>query len=547
MNLFGADVRGMDVEIFLVTARHLFPALAILWLAVLVRVRRASWLLLGVLLANAYVWLETNWPLQRLYALGPSNDRLNNVAMVQAVAAGGSPLYTAQVGHMQFEPLWSVLMAGLSGFDTERLLVLYAWMPLVMAAGTALSLLFALRPWSPWERAVVAGTATLLLSDPLDFTSSYRVPWAMTFLLKPNHALGLVVVPWIVRRVATLEGWRDRVVAAALLHLLGWAFVIHMGVFCIGLVAFVAVSAWQRRPDVRKDATDVAAVIGLNLLVVSPYLVMLFVGYGVFQSGPRLEIPPNTAHLLEVTTRTAVLAALGAWGAVVAWRRDRMGRIWAGQVVGALLLWLSYFALHVLQQAKERDDAYYWVRFVLAVCAGIGAWDLAARAAAALPGARGDGRPPWHHPSGGRPRWLSSSFRRPCRTGTTRDRWTSTSRAPSIPFLRRLRSPWRCSSNAATRSACLAGDRAAARWAAALAGFRSADGQGLPLAAGLRRARGRPRPVPGRGRWPGRSRGARRVRGDARPDHPGAAGPPSGDLAGSARATPRPPYARGGR
>jgi hypothetical protein len=472
VNVFGADVSRLDVDLFLTAARQLFPVLAVLWLAALLRVRRAWWLLLGVLLANAYVWLETTWPLQRLYALGPSNDRLNNVAMVQAVAAGGSPLYTAQVGHMQFEPLWSVVMAVLSGFDPGRLLAVYAWMPLVMAAGTALSLYCALRPWSPWERAVVAGTATLLLSDPLDFTSAYRVPWAMTFLLKPNHAVGLVLVPWVVRRIATIQGWRDRVLAALLLHLLGWAFVIHMGAVCVGLAAFVALAVWTRRTDARRDAIDVAWVIGLNLLVVSPYLVMLFVGYGVFQSGPRLEIPPNTAHLLEATTRTALLFALGVHGAVVAYRRDRMGRLWAGQLVGAFVLWLSYFALHLLQQAKERDDAFYWLRFLVAVCAGIGAWDLVTRAAAILPDAARRWSAAWARPEvraaalalvmvpASLPYWYEPR---------TMDVYFTGSLEPVPPA---IAEPVQALLRRRESVGVLAGDRAASRWAAALAGFR---------------------------------------------------------------------------
>jgi hypothetical protein len=168
-------------------------------------------------------------------------------------------------------------------------------------------------------------------------------------------------------------------VVGLLLHLLGWAFVIHMGAFCIGLVTFAVMAARWRRDEARRDGLDVAVVIGVNVLVVSPYLFMLFTGYGVFQHGPRLEIPPASPHLLEATARTAALFALAVWGVIVAWRRDRMGRVWAGQAVGAGLLWMSYYALHFLQQAKERDDTYYWLRVNLAVCAAIGAWNLAAR------------------------------------------------------------------------------------------------------------------------------------------------------------------------
>jgi hypothetical protein len=142
-------------------------------------------------------------------------------------------------------------------------------------------------------------------------------------------------------------------------------------------VAFAVLATLLRPAEARHDGRDVAIVIGVNLLVVSPYLVMLFGGYRVFQSSARMEIPPASPHLLEAITRMAGLTALAAWGLRAAWRRDRMGRVWAGQAVGALLVWLAYYPLSLLQQAKERDDTYYWLRIQLAVAAAIGAWDLA--------------------------------------------------------------------------------------------------------------------------------------------------------------------------
>ena len=397
MNLFGVDVRALDVEAFLAVARHAFPLLALAWLVLVARSRRPSVLLLGVLLANAYAWLETNWPLQRLYALGPSSDRVNNLALCQVVAAGHSPLHTPQVGQMHFEPFWAMVTAIVSGWSPSRLLSIYPFFPAVMACGFALSLYFALRPlttagatsseegaWSGWERALIALFATLLSSTALDHAGPYRVPWAMTFLLKPNHSLGLVLFPWVLRSFAGIRGWRDRLVAGLLLHVLGWAFVIHMGEVCVGLSCFALIALLRRGQDARREAVDVGTVIGINLLVVSPYLVMLFRGYGVLDSGPRLEIPPSSPHLLEALTRTAGLTVLAAWGALIAWRRDRMGRVWASQALGALLVWLAYYPLSLLQQAKERDDTYYWLRIHLAVCAAIGAWDLARRLGARL-------------------------------------------------------------------------------------------------------------------------------------------------------------------
>lgn len=488
MNLFGADVRALDVAAFLAAARALFPLLAVAWLLAMLRVprlRRPAWLLAGVLLANAWAWGETNWPLQRLYALGPSSDRLNNVAMCQGVAAGLSPLQTPQVGHIHFEPFWGMVTAVLSGFSPARLLKLYAFLPLVTVCAFALSLYYGLRPvrgapgepWSGWERALVAGAATLLSSAPLDPDSAYRVPWAMTFLLKPNHAVGLVLLPWVLRAFAGITGWRSRLATGMLLHLMGWAFVIHMGATCIGLVVLVLLGVAARRADARRDAIDVAAVIGINLLVVSPYLILLLLTHGVFQGNPRHQIPLWSPHLLEATARLGFMLPLAVWGGVVAWRRDRLGRAWTAQAVGALVLWLAFYPLSALDQAKERDDVLYWLRFLAAAMAAIGAWDLAVRAARRLavgPGAW-FGSPhriaaalavvalPWAFPYWWNPERMDLYF--------------PGSLAPLPPSVTEP-----AAALAGAREGVVAGDPGAARWIAALTGRRVTLARDFPLA-----------------------------------------------------------------
>ena len=174
---------------------------------------------------------------------------------------------------MHFEPFWAVLTAvavRLGHRAAPRASIRF--LPLVMACGFALSLFFALRPlpgadgpapddpepWSGWERALVALSATLLSSAPLDYAAPYRVPWAMTFLLKPNHSLGLVLLPWVVRAFAGIRRGRDRLIVGLLLHLLGWAFVIHMGAFCVGLVTFAAArgALAPRRGPARRGSTS---------------------------------------------------------------------------------------------------------------------------------------------------------------------------------------------------------------------------------------------------------------------------------------------------
>jgi hypothetical protein len=202
-NLLGIEVAALDVPAFVTAARHLFVAGALAWLALathetpaLRRWPRPWWLVAGVIAANAWLWAVTNYPLQRLYGLGPSPDRVNNLGLVQVVAAGNSPLRTVQVGQLPFEPFWGLLVAALSGWSPDRVLRLYPFLPLVMVSAFALALYVGLRPvdraaapeaWSSWERALVAGFATLLCAVPLDFIAPYRVAWAQRWRRWPGR------------------------------------------------------------------------------------------------------------------------------------------------------------------------------------------------------------------------------------------------------------------------------------------------------------------------------------------------------------------------
>jgi len=151
---------------------------------------------------------------------------------------------------------------------------------------------------------------------------------------------------------------------------------------------FAAWSLLDRRDDAGRDVRDVLVVIGVNALIVSPYILMLLLGYPFLVKSPVMTINAVSPHLLETTARSGWLFVLGVWGTAVAYRRgDRLGRLWAAQVAGAYLIWVSYLALSALQLAREKDEIFNWLRFLTAASAGIGAWDLAGRCA------RWSGRP----------------------------------------------------------------------------------------------------------------------------------------------------------
>jgi hypothetical protein len=390
MNVFGLDAAGLQVDAWLSGARLLFPLVALAWLALVVRARRAGLLLAGVLLANAWVWTVTNAPLQRPYALGPSSDRLNNMGLCRVVAAEGRPLETIQSGQLHFEPFWGVFVSLLAGGDAERVPRLYPWLSLAVPLAFVLSLWLALRgrpeagPGSDdsrWEAAVVAGFASLLSSAPLEFLGTYRLPWATMFLLKPNHALALALVPLFLLAFARVRGGLQRVLVGVLLQVVGWVFVIHMAFLVAGLGLFALRSWLARRADRGRELLDVLVVVGVNLLVVSPYLAMLLAGYPFLQPLAVHTLPASSPHLLEGTLQSGWLLPLAFWGFVVLERRgDRMARLWSAQALAAALLWAGCLVLGALQLAREVDEIYQWLRFLTAILAGFGAWDLAARA-----------------------------------------------------------------------------------------------------------------------------------------------------------------------
>ena len=388
-NLLGVDVSTLDVPVFLAEARLAFALLALAWLAAQVRFRRSWWLLLGVLAANVWMWGITNYPLQRLYALGPSHDRLGNLSLCQVVAAGNNPLHTTQPGQLHFEPFWGLVVALVSGFDPDRVLAVYPFLSLVIVVAFPLALYRGMRPaeatgegFSPWERALMAGFATLLSSSAVDFLGTYRVLWAKMFLLKPNHALGLVLFPLFLGAFARIRRWRGRLGVGLLLHLVGWVFVLHMAYVCVGLVVFAGLSLLNRRERARRDLWDTLTVMGINALVVSPYLVMLLVGYPFLVRSTGYALPEFSPHLLETTLRTGWVFWLGCWGLWVLHRRgDRLSRLFLGQVLGSYLIWIGYIGLGFIGLARERDEIYFWVRIQMAASAAVGAWDLSARAA----------------------------------------------------------------------------------------------------------------------------------------------------------------------
>lgn len=383
LNLLGFNIDGIDVDAVLALSRLVFTALVLLGAVLAVRAsddRRAGRIVLAVGAAgHLLAWLATMFLLPNVYGVNGSMDRENHLGWANVVALGFSPLYTSQVNHLHFEPLWPLLTAMASGFNPDRVGLVFQWAPLIIGLALLFSVHFAWTrglksPDDPLTEAAFAGMgALLLLAAPGDFSGPFRNPWALTFLLKPNHALGLVLAPLAALALARASTWKSRLFAGFVLQLVGWAFVIHMALMVAGFFIFVGLSWLTRRADRVKDLIDAATAIGANLLIVSPYLVMLVVSYPFLQGSDSLRLSPFSERPIEAPLRLGALFLLSAFGAWETYRREaRLGRILASQWLAAHLVWQLFPVLGLIGQAREQDEAFYWCRFWTGLFAGVG-------------------------------------------------------------------------------------------------------------------------------------------------------------------------------
>mgnify|MGYP003694795609 CR=1 FL=1 len=236
---------------------------------------------------------------------------------------------------MHFEPFWGVLVSALAGFDPDRVLVLYPFLPrwrrrcsgrhlLRLAPVEVLVTLVALgarRP--PWRRRWRCGGP------------AYHAPRRCTASRGRSCSCSGPTTRW--RSSCSRCSCSVRASAAGeagyalglFLHLLAWAFVLHM-THRVASLAVYASAAWLAGLTRGGALVDVATVFGVNVVIVSPYLYMLFVGYPFMTPIAIHQIVPTSPHLLEVTcsawARSSRLAAPGR-GGIARWRGDRLGRV----------------------------------------------------------------------------------------------------------------------------------------------------------------------------------------------------------------------------
>ena len=365
------------------------------WLAWLWR-RRPARIGAGTPVALALLWWAVvSFPLQRLYGLYGPGDRLRNLAWCTTAAAGNAPWEAGAVGDRSLEPLWGLLVSTLALRDPARVLAVYPWLPALALTLVGLSLGVASRdPEHPevtgLRPGLVAFFVLLAAGSPLDSVAHFRDFFSRNFLLKPNHSLGLALVPLCLAVLARPLGLRGTGVLAALLSLLSLAFVVHWALLAGCLVVLAALVLVRRgRADLRRVAPPAALALALSATVAVPYLLYIARAFphAVSLSAGSAEdplrspwgdrAPLSEPALLLATVDGGVLLPLALLGAVVAWRRaSRLDLLWLSVLVGAGTAWILEVALYAMGRARVADEVFFFLRFATAVHAGFGAAGL---------------------------------------------------------------------------------------------------------------------------------------------------------------------------
>jgi hypothetical protein len=388
----------VDPSATFVVTKLLFVALAVIWAYRISKGRAGRESVLVLLAFLLLGWIASNVPLERIYGLEIPSDRGRNLAWCLSVAAGNSPMSTGIVGHVALEPFWASLVATLSLFDPARALAIYPFLSLLVVAVLALSLYRHFRSEEllggeetsealALRGLLVAAFATLFVTAPLDFIGPYRGYWARAFLLKPNHALGLGLVPWLLARVAR-PGWKSAVHAGLLAGLLAWVFPVHWAFVGFALAIYLALVAAKRLLPLRAEAGRVATVVLISSLFVAPAIYVLLVYYpsaltlarGTYPEAPMRSdwgdiMPVGVSLFFQVTLEQGLVFYLGCAGAFF-WLRERTraALLWASLFLGAYVLWAVNYVLYRTARAREADEFYNFLLFILSVAAGYGAF-----------------------------------------------------------------------------------------------------------------------------------------------------------------------------
>jgi hypothetical protein len=408
MELYGSGFADAGVEAFFAVTRALVLVVGIGTGIAFLKWRRPRVGLVGIMLIVVIGWAASSYPSYRLYGLQYPGDRLRNLSWCASVAAGHSPFGTGTFGQTGLEPVWPAVVGFLALGRPEWVPHVFRLAPAFILGGLALVLYFHFSnqkiyseregDLAPGVRGLLVALFAILLATPtLDFLAPYRGYWAKMFLLKPNHALGLLMIPFLVSLLAR-NNWPRAALGGLWLGLLGWVFIIHWGFVVAGLVIYILLSAFLKRREVIPESPKFVLALSLGLVTALPYIYLIATHFPhavTLAKGTHPDFPTRSTWgdmltgghslLFRVTFDLGLVFYLGVIGVVDWVRRKGRGEIlWASMVAGAYVLWILNAVLYYTARAREADEFYFFLLFVLSIAAGNGAYRVATVASASV-------------------------------------------------------------------------------------------------------------------------------------------------------------------
>ena len=396
LNLFGFEINELDLPNFIAAMRLVTIGIVAVSFLLFFRYKRWTILAMGIAALVVVSWFVTFYPVHRVYGLEAPGDRLRNLSWVASVAAGNSPMSTGWVGDVSLEPLWALVAGSLCFGNPERAPLIYALISLVVPLlfGSVLFLHFRSREdetkTNELRALVVVGFALLMSTGPLDYLLPFSDFYARNFFLKPNHAIGFVFIPLLLGVIASQRKWWHTK-AAILLSLLGWVFIVHWAFLCFALGIYIVLSILRERKSSAGQLRSILLLWVVSAVVVAPYISI------IYQQHPNAILidttlvdpavpsrsawgdmrPVGSSLLLLATFDRGILFFLAIVGTFY-WWRDGLKRdlLWLALLLSAYLLWSINYIGYLTAQAREADEFYHFLNFVLSVAAGTGAWRL---------------------------------------------------------------------------------------------------------------------------------------------------------------------------
>jgi len=316
-------------------------------------------------------WIALDLPLGRVYGLTTGGVAMGELAQPMVVAARGVITEGWLVRAPNPSPLWSLVLATASGFNPDRLLSVYRWLPLISMWFFASALYWGLGFIDEDERLAPGIGAGLAVFFVL-FLASHRLSifttgpiWPQIFWLQPRLAFSLGLLAIWMRVLADARRLPGFVLAAALWGGVFWTEP-RFGVYSlIGALAWAAVT---RKYPPRWGAPLFLALAALVVFPFSGWLSLPDAEPGLLGWHEGLR------RFFSMTIERGLVFYFGAFALFALLREGKRSALLFLSLTGSgFILW---FAASFSPAASAKLDIALldvYVRLLLTVAAGVGA------------------------------------------------------------------------------------------------------------------------------------------------------------------------------